>query len=131
MVLQGAESCPAAYANEGFDAWNSILWFDKHHNAFYLCLRGRPREEQVYELMTNYGIAGEPSSYWTPDRLALLDPDTKSRCLSYYPPGTPSLVPEVQAPMEDVEEHLNQAPRDSPTHAANPQYELDQMNLPG
>ena len=91
LAVQGSLECPAAYSNEGFEAWNSALWYDRHDPGFFLCLRGEPLEEVVYEISTNYGTKGEPSDFWTPARRASLDPTTRAICDAYYPPTTPSV----------------------------------------
>ena len=87
LAVQGAEDCPAAYCNEGFEDWNAALWFDRHDPSFFLCLRGVPLEEVVYEISTNYGAKGEPSDFWTAERRKTLAPDIQIRCDNYYPLG--------------------------------------------
>jgi hypothetical protein len=45
--------------------------------------------EGYYKAITNYDTPGKSPCYWTPVRLSLLSPETRSRCLAYYCPYRP------------------------------------------
>ena len=43
-----------------------------------------PLTEGYYEGLVNYNEPAKPSPYWTPERLLLLTPEARARCLAYY-----------------------------------------------
>ena len=81
----GDPASPASYANEGFHLCNAFFWFLPEVRAFFICLKGKARPGVAYEVMPNYGEPGQPSSYWTPARIAALPTETASLCASFYP----------------------------------------------
>jgi hypothetical protein len=66
-----------ARCNDNFGKWNPIA----HRMELFT---KAPLQEGLYEALVNYNEPGKSSVYWTPERLSLLPPDSRERCIAYY-----------------------------------------------
>ena len=86
FVVSGAGRTSAgAFANEGFSKFNAYTSYCRESQTMFIHLRGAP-EAGVYEITINYDRSGCRPSFWVPERVALLPPDTQAECNAYYPP---------------------------------------------
>ena len=62
-----------------------FFWFVPEVEAFFICLRGRAKEEVAYEVLPNYDSPGFPSSYWNEVRRGRLSKESQEACQECYP----------------------------------------------
>ena len=83
-VVDGAESCGAAMANEGFTKINSIYWFDPMAKCIQIRTFGTLLANSVYEILTNYDTPSCVPSFWSPERVAQLPRQAQRECAKVY-----------------------------------------------
>jgi hypothetical protein len=84
FIVKGTPDCLGYYVNEGFRRANCYLWYDPLDKCVYVCLRGPAKAHTTYELLTNYGTEGSAATFWTQQRIKLLDPATRRECEDFY-----------------------------------------------
>jgi hypothetical protein len=77
-----------ARCSDKFKMFNCYFGWNPVWNWMELFTKA-PISEGLYEALMNYNEPGKSSVYWTPERLSLLPPASRDRCIAYYRAQSP------------------------------------------
>jgi hypothetical protein len=72
-----------ARCNDNFGIFNCNFGWNPIAHRMELFTKA-PLQEGLYEVLVNYNEPRKSSVYWTQERLSLLPPDSRKRCIAYY-----------------------------------------------
>jgi hypothetical protein len=71
-----------AWCNDNFDMFNCLFSWNPNLKRIELHTKA-PLGEGYYEALVNYSDPGKKSSFWTDEKILLLPPESRARCIAY------------------------------------------------
>ena len=72
-----------AWCNDNFEMFNCLFSWNPVFKRIELHTKA-PLGEGYYEALVNYSDPGKKSGFWTDEKILLLPPESRARCIAYY-----------------------------------------------